>query len=141
MVDVKSYPTELPEFFSHFTYQTKTGGSGRNALLRFPTCWLISEDGTRARLGVTDRWSVAGGGSKATSGRDGIVAGGERKKRFGIKVHVVWRDRTSGEETITLPNENDSRAAIVQAKEDAGARASKGEVRWLRPAATGGLLV
>ena len=56
-----------------------------------------------------------------------VVPAGERKKRFGIKGScTVWRNRTSGEETITLPNEKMKRlAAIVQAKEDAGARASK----------------
>ena len=56
-----------------------------------------------------------------------VVRAGERKKRFGIKGScTVWRNRTSGEETITLPNEKMKRlAAIVQAKEDAGARASK----------------
>ena len=56
-----------------------------------------------------------------------VVPAGERKKRFGIKGScTVWRNRTSGEETITLPNEKMKRlAAIVQAKEDAGSRAAK----------------
>jgi len=56
-----------------------------------------------------------------------VVRAGERKKRFGIKGScTVWRNRTSGAETITLPNEKMKRlSAIVQAKEDAGKRAAK----------------
>ena len=65
-----------------------------------------------------------------------VVRAGERKKRFGIKGScTVWRNRTSGEETITPPN--DQRLAAIAAK-TRGAAASRG---CGRPAATGGLSV
>lgn len=51
-----------------------------------------------------------------------VVKAAERKRRFGVKGScTVWRNRTTGEETITLPNEKMKRLGdIVKAKEAAG---------------------
>ena len=52
-----------------------------------------------------------------------VVPAGERKRRFGLQGScTVWRNRTSGEETVILPNEKLRAAGAVMRARDAAAR-------------------